>query len=773
MIIEKIDIKSFGALTNTTLEFTETVNVIEGPNEAGKTTIAAFIKYMLYGFDAAATDEDITERKKRINWTTGVAQGSMIVRVKGKRYLINRSTVPNSDATGRETYKEDCSIIDLDTGATSFGKLPSGEVFFEVNRELYENTAFLGQIGDSSINRGSVSESIENILFSANERMNTERAAAKIADKMEELLHRSGQGGVILELKAKRDDLARELARSDEENKKILSKETELFKIREEKNEAEEKLDKLRELDDCYRNVVIIDTFDQLHELEEESRAKADEYNGFIAENTRAGYVPTESYLADIAMARRALNDSRRALTEAEEVYQREKNAIGITKEIESAIELADTFGGEESAARLGNESRIGFIKNIVFTVLASLGVIAALVYQVIAKGMFGELLMRIAAGVLGVAALAGVIYFVVSLIRARKRLASLCDTFGVETYEDLYGKLTVIKEARMKRDGMILSTENARRHLERCKEQFDNANTELTRVIVRWGEEPPHSFRGIEEFLDGLSNRVSAFLERRNLLFEEKNRVEIAVRELRRTLQDKNEIEIRGMVSPFRRKSIKTYTHEQITSGINDLKTRVAECEREAFAVESELISLRARAGDPALYKIRLAEMDARIEELTRRYQSYRVALAALETGTDNLRSRVSPRLGEYATELMGIMTDRKYNGFSVDRGLTVSYTNESGEDKSVDFLSGGTRDLAYIAVRLALIDMLYEDKPPITFDETFAHQDNLRAQAMMRALARLAEEGYQFFIFTCRNREAALASELVRGAGLFKLGE
>ena len=50
MIIEKINIKSFGMLTDMTLEFSPTINVIEGQNEAGKSTIAAFIKYMLYGF---------------------------------------------------------------------------------------------------------------------------------------------------------------------------------------------------------------------------------------------------------------------------------------------------------------------------------------------------------------------------------------------------------------------------------------------------------------------------------------------------------------------------------------------------------------------------------------------------------------------------------------------------------------------------------------------------------------------------------------------------
>ena len=84
----------------------------------------------------------------------------------------------------------------------------------------------------------------------------------------------------------------------------------------------------------------------------------------------------------------------------------------------------------------------------------------------------------------------------------------------------------------------------------------------------------------------------------------------------------------------------------------------------------------------------------------------------------------------------------------------------------KSIDFLSGGTRDMAYIAVRAALIDMLYGEKPPICFDESFAHQDNIRARAMMKAINQLADEGCQSFIFTCRGREAALAEEVVSGA-------
>ena len=188
-------------------------------------------------------------------------------------------------------------------------------------------------------------------------------------------------------------------------------------------------------------------------------------------------------------------------------------------------------------------------------------------------------------------------------------------------------------------------------------------------------------------------------------------------------------------------------------------------------YTVESEITALKINSGDPAEYYSKVKALETRIEELRQKHKAYFIAFKAIESASENLRAGISPRLGEYSTELMGIMTDKKYTEFDVTDGLKVSFQNENGESKTVDFLSGGTRDLAYISVRMALIDMLYTEKPPVCLDESFAHQDNLRARSMMKSLAHLAFEGYQSFIFTCRAREATLAAELVQRPGIFKL--
>ena len=767
MIIEKIVIKSFGRINDKTFEFSDGVNIIEGENESGKSTIAAFIRYMLYGF----TDGDVKgleERKKRINWDTGMAHGSMYVRVGGKRYVINRSTVP-TDKSENPTYREEASIVDVETGAPAFGKLAAGEVFFGVDSELFDNTAFIGQIGDSAINEGSVKESIENIIFSGSEKINKQRAIARISDKMNALLHEGGVGGVIVDLARKEEALEESLDTCNRDNRLILEKEAELSRIRARRTEGETKLTMLQEIDASYKSAMLIQTFDQLHILEQEMEEKNEFYNRFIEDHTRAGFYPDDQYLTDLLVARKGVNEAYHALGDAQDAYNAQKAAIGITHEIENAIERAGELGGEAEIVKKATSLWKQNVRDTALAILAGLLLIAAGVFAFIASSNPALQIGLIIAAVVSVVALGGGGYLAWNLIKNTKALRSLENEFGTASFEDLKGKIAVINEARNKRDAMAIATESARVAVVKARERYEEAKRDLTVLILRWGEEPPASDLG--DFLDKLEGRVRFFLEKKNELLDEKTNIEITVREIRRNLADKSEIDVRAQVPPLRRKALEGLNHDEITNGIADVKAGVAEEDKLAFEVENELMILKSRAGDPSQYYSRINALAERREDMQQKHKAYFIALRAISNATENLRAEISPRLGEFATQIMEIMTDRKYSSFSVSDGLEVTFSGADGEGRSIDFLSGGTRDMAYIAVRAALIDMLYGEKPPICFDESFAHQDNVRARAMMKAINYLAGEGYQSFVFTCRGREAALATEIVHGAGVYKL--
>ena len=767
MIIEKILIKSFGRLNDMTLEFSDRVNVIEGENESGKSTIAAFIRYMLYGF-TDGEGEELSERKKRISWKTGRAEGSMYVRVGGKRYVISRSTIP-ADESEKQTFREEASIVDAETGAPVFGKLPAGEVFFGVDSELFDNTAFIGAVGDPAIDEGSVKESIENIIFSGSEKINKQRAALRISDKMQALLHEGGAGGAIVDLAQRERALGEKLEASNRDNRAILDKEAELHRIRKRRVEAEDKQRQLYELDSSYNNAMLIQTFDQLHVLEQECDEKTQFYNKYIEENTRAGFYPDDQYLTNLLVARKGVNEAYHALGDAQDNYAAQKAAIGITHEIENAIERAGELGGESEITRQATVLWKNGIRNTALSVLAGLVALGSGIFEIAVASNPGMQFGKVIMAILGIGALGGLGYLLWLLFKGHKELTTLEKEFGTATYEDLKGKIEIIAEARHKRDAMAVATENARVSVVKARERYEEAKRELTELILRWGEEPPASELG--DFLDRLEGRVRFFLEKKNELFEEKTNIEITVREIRRNLADKSEIDVRAQVSPLMRKALTGINHDEIINGIADTKSRVAEEDRLAFDVENELMLLKSRAGEPSEYYSRIAAISDRREDMIEKHKAFFVALNAINGAMDNLRLEISPRLGEYATGLMEIMTDKKYTSFDVSDGLKLSFTDEDGEMKSVDFLSGGTRDMAYVAVRCALIDMLYGEKPPVCFDESFAHQDNHRARAMMKAINRIADEGCQSFIFTCRGREAALANEIVLNAGVYRL--
>ena len=767
MVIKKVIIKSFGMITDMTLEFSGGVNVVEGQNEAGKSTIAAFIKYMLYGFGEQGAEGKISERQKRLNWESGIAQGSMYVEAGKKTYLISRSTVP-TDNGQRTTYKEEASIIDLETGAPAFGKMAAGEVFFGVDRELFENTAFIGQVRESSIDEDSVKDSINNILFSGSEKINNQKAQGKILDKMNSLLHEGGGGGAIVDIIQREEALLEKLAACEEDNRRILEKEAELHRIRERKRESEDKLSKLQELSNCYSNVVLIQTFDQLHGLEAEYEEKTQAYNKYVEENTKDGFTPDEQYLTDLAVARRGVNDAYQNLSYAQDAYSEQKKAIGITKEIERAIELADSLGGEKQVAASAEKRSK---RNLLSTVLTSVGALLAVAAGIVMLATMAApvLWVNILLAVAAFSALVMAGAFGVDLAKGKKALSSLQKQFGTESYKDLLGKLSLIAESRAKRDALALALENAKTAVAKARENYELAKKTLTELILRFGEEPPAT--ELSGFLDRLEEKVKAFLERKNELYEEKCTVEITVKDIRRTLDDKSEIDVRAQVSPLRRKALTGVNYDEVMSGITNAKAVVAEEERLALDVENELMALKARSGDPGEYYARINAIAERRRELQDKHKAFYIALDAIKNASDNLRAEISPRLGDYATRMMSVMTDKKYSEFDVSNGLKMMFTNSQGEKKSVDFLSGGTKEMTYISMRCALIDMLYKEKPPIVFDESFAHQDNVRAASMMRGIKSLADDGYQSFIFTCRAREAQLAKEMVKNTGVFKL--
>lgn len=149
--------------------------------------------------------------------------------------------------------------------------------------------------------------------------------------------------------------------------------------------------------------------------------------------------------------------------------------------------------------------------------------------------------------------------------------------------------------------------------------------------------------------------------------------------------------------------------------------------------------------------------------EEIVRQqaeYDALRLSLDALQAANTTLQNRFSPELGRRAAEIFADMTGSTWSHILLDREFHLSA--ESGSDptrRSVQLLSAGTADQLYLAVRLAICEMILpsEQNPPLILDDALLTFDDARLSTTLDYLTRLGAQR-QILLFTCQGREAAL---------------
>lgn len=191
------------------------------------------------------------------------------------------------------------------------------------------------------------------------------------------------------------------------------------------------------------------------------------------------------------------------------------------------------------------------------------------------------------------------------------------------------------------------------------------------------------------------------------------------------------------------------------------------AQVEARLTAAREEVIRLRSRLdtltgqiqslGDGASIKAQLQEKQEQLSAAEAEYEAIALAMSVLENANATLQNRFSPALGQRAAEIFGRLTDGRYEKVMLSRDFSVQA--EAGDDptmRSIQYLSQGAADQLYLAVRLAICDMVLPQgkSAPLVLDDALLSFDDTRLHA---ALDYLAEEARnrQILLFTCQKRE------------------
>ncbi len=132
---------TFGCLENATLDLQDGLNLLEQPNESGKSTWCAFLRAMFYGLESRKGGA-ASERNRHTPWSGAPMSGELRLLWQGKDITLRRRP-KGADPFG-SFEAEYTGTAEQVPGLTAANV---GETVLGVNREVYTRTAFISQGG--------------------------------------------------------------------------------------------------------------------------------------------------------------------------------------------------------------------------------------------------------------------------------------------------------------------------------------------------------------------------------------------------------------------------------------------------------------------------------------------------------------------------------------------------------------------------------------------------------------------------------------------------
>jgi len=247
MILEKLYIDGFGKFSDYSLNFSPSIQILYGENEAGKSTIHAFIQAMLYGIPKGASKKEVFFQYRPFSKALGFG-GSLTFSHQGKSYCVQRDFLQGGEA----------HITILPQGE----KLSEGESFLQsvlspFSLESFKNTVSIRQL-KSSTEREMVYElqaMLSNFQESGNVELNPQAALeyleqeeARLREKMipDATKRYSGLLGEVKNTHRSLSLLEAEEAQSSEEKslKGLAPKEAKIEATNREETDGEESFEK-------------------------------------------------------------------------------------------------------------------------------------------------------------------------------------------------------------------------------------------------------------------------------------------------------------------------------------------------------------------------------------------------------------------------------------------------------------------------------------------------------------------------------------------------
>ena len=696
---------TFGKLEHQTLTLEPGLNVIQAPNEWGKSTWCAFLLAMLYGLDtrAKATRTSLPEKERYAPWSGSPMSGRMELNWQGRDITIERTTrgrVPLGEFRAYET-ESGLPVMELNAGNC-------GQLLLGVERSVFQRAGFIRQ-ADLPVTQDDDLRRRLNALVTTGDESGD---AARLEKGLRELKNRCryNRTGLLPQAMQQREQLEQTLAELSDLQTRLEQTEKEL----KENDALQASLS--NHLDALAYGQAQADA--QKVALAQSNCRRAEERLAQLEES--CAHLPDgeeiEAQLSRLSAHRQRLEDvqqHQQSLPLPPERPLTPTCFLGLTPE--QAIEQAEA--DSRTAQRL---SGLGW------ALLLTLG-----------------MLFFAAAGVLlwlgwtlpgALCAFAGFLLAALSIFtkaRNRRRQRELYDRYGSHS-PAVWQRFA---------DDYALAWEEYHRQQEAYSESRE-ALTDLHREL----RQQHQSLCGQKSVEQCTQEWEACRRSRREL--------EDARLEAKRCRREYENLKAMARTThPPAREDQRRETADEADALLRGL-------EQQEGLLRGKLGQYRGRMealGSMEALQTQLEQVEGRIRDLERYEAALTLAQQTAAQASEELQRRFSPRISKGAQTLLSRLTLGKYNRLT----LAADFSLQAGAQqentlRSALWRSDGTMDQLYLALRLSVARELTPEAPLI-LDDALVRFDEQRLEAAMELLQEYAQT-HQVILFTCQKRETAL---------------
>ncbi len=697
---------TFGKLEHRTLTLEPGLNIIEAPNEWGKSTWCAFLINMLYGIDTRArtTGTVLADKERYAPWSGSPMAGRIDLNWNGRDITIERSTKGRVIFGNFRAYETESGL-----DVPELNGLNCGQMLLGVERSVFARAGFLKQSDLPVTQDDSLRRRLNNLVTTGDE----SGAGDKLGERLRDLKNkcRHNRTGLLPQAEMERDHLSNQL--SNLHNLQNQAEQIQSQQIRLERITAD-----LENHADALRYAA----------AEENIRRVAQAEVDLEAGKARL------SAMMEVCENLPHREEAERNMTTAQKLQEQQR-----ALELEGALlppmpeqpEIPACFQGltpVEALRQAGEDTRRnqeleyarrrnGIIYGVTFGIVVALLVVGWLlkIMEPMAIAAVAVLLVGTSIG-----------YYRAKAIH--KKFLVLYDRYPAMPPVTWNAEAAKYAEIQKKYEEKLAAyQEKHQDHLTR-KEDLDaqiqalTGGEALADAQAKWGDS------------------LAAWN---------------ALADARRDLQqlDSHVATLRSMLrpaQPAKRPDSLTFTREETDRYLADAHFKQRQFHTQLGQCQGQMEAL----GSEDRIRSRLDTLNHRIARLEDTYYALEMALDALRDATNSLQRRFAPRISKRAQALFGKLTGERYQRLALGEDLSLSVSAQEEDTlHGVQWRSDGTADQLYLALRLAVAEELTPDAP-LVLDDAFVRFDRARFTAAMEILKEEAGSK-QVILFTCQHRE------------------